>query len=268
MASVMTPASEGLATSSQRRGVTPFVMFLNFLLLGFFQWLPPRYEWVVDGQHIVNPLPRPSAVEAEFLALSLPLFAILALSLLRHREASRRRIRALGARAKGWFAALWPTPYLLAGILIIGVALLETIRLKIPGAIGWSLGPGLYVVIIFALWLCRDGLYLQWMNLRRSNHPLVMGVIFMIVFYSCSGALLAAFTLFTEKNTPYAAALVPSMAFGLEYLDWVAQRARWIAAAILIAAQALVFAFLQWRELRRLADSSAIGSAVQSPPSS
>jgi hypothetical protein len=245
-----------------------FAMFLIFLLLGFYQWVPPQIKFLFNGEPRVTAPPPPGEAEATILGFSLPLFAIFGLSLLRNREVARRRICALGARAKGWVAAFWPTPYLLAGALVIGFALLELIRHKLPESDDWSLGTGSFIVVVFALWLSRDVLYLQWMNLRRSKHPLVMSVLYMIVFYSCSSALLAAFDLFTDKDAPYAAALVPGRIFDLKYPDWVAQRGAWIAGATLIAAQALLFAALQRRELRKLAAASAISSVSQSSHSS
>lgn len=231
-----------------------FVIFLNFLLLGFFQWATET---------------SPGEAEAIILAFGLPLFAIFGLSLLRNRESARRRIIGLGARAEGWIAALWPMPYMLAGVLVTGFAVLKFIRLRLPESNEWNLGTGLFIVVVFALWLSRDVLYLQWMNLRRSKHPLVISVLFMIVFYSCSGALLAAFDLFTNKDAPFAAALVPGIILApLKYSEWVAQRGAWIAGAILIAAQAFLFAALQRRELRKLAAASAISSASENSPSS
>ncbi len=246
-----------------------FAMFTNSLLLGFFPWRPMVYEFMIGGRLVVPRPTPPGEAEAAVLGFSLPIFAILGLSLLRNREGVRRRIIGVGERAKGWLAAFWPAPYMLAGVLITGYALLELIRHKLPKSDDWSLGTGLFIVAVFALWLSRDVLYLQWMNLRRSKHPLVISVLFMIVFYSCSGALLAAFDLFTNKDAPFAAALVPGIILApLKYSEWVAQRGAWIAGAILIAAQAFLFAALQRRELRKLAAASAISSAGQASPSS
>jgi len=228
-----------------------FVLYLNALVLGFFRWvvpfqLPPQYR--VQFRPIQA---GPAAVV--FLANALWLFAIFGFALLRNRERVRRRIRQYGATASGWWAAIWPSPYLLVGALVTGCAILAMIRYKVEDFGNWNFQVGMLEVVFFAIWLVRDFQYLQWMNLQRAKRPLVAGVLYLIIFYVCASACMAAFGLYRPFAAPYRAIFIPSAAFGLDADAWTSAERLWAGALFLLAIETFVFVWLQRRELGKLA---------------
>jgi hypothetical protein len=126
------------------------------------------------------------------------------------------------------------------------------IRLRLEPQPEWSPGLGLLEAGFFAMWIMRDLLYLQWMNLRRARRPLVAGVLYLIVFYICASALFVPLGWYGSKGAPHAAIFVPFHAFQLNSETWTSATSAWIVALILILLEALLFAWLQWRELQKL----------------
>jgi hypothetical protein len=235
------------------------VLYLNLLLLGFFQWIVPHVDYVrsADPSVVYRPIldyrsTPPNAAEGLFLSISLWFFVMLGLALLRNRDRVRRRIREYGAGAAGWWAAMWPAPYLVSGAVLAGLGIVGMIRLRLQPQPEWNPGLGLLEAGFFALWIIRDLLYLQWMNLRRARRPLVTGVLYLIVFYICASTLFVPLGWYGPKGAPHAAISVPFHAFQLDSVTWVSATSAWIAALILILLEALFFAWLQWRELQKL----------------
>jgi hypothetical protein len=142
-----------------------FVLYLNALALGFFRWMTPAF--IRTGVQL-QPTSA-SAAELTLLGMALWLFAIFGLALLRNRERVRRRIRQHGAAAASWWAAMWPSPYLVVGALVTGLAILAMIRFKGAEYGNWNLNVGALEVAFFTLWIARDLQYLQWMNLRKGG---------------------------------------------------------------------------------------------------
>jgi hypothetical protein len=232
-----------------------FVLYLNALVLGFFRWvvpfqLPPQYR--VQFRPIQA---GPAAVV--FLANALWLFAIFGFALLRNRERVRRRLRQYGATASGWWAAIWPSPYLLAGALATGCAILAMIRYNVEDFDNWNFQVGILEVVFFAIWLVRDFQYLQWMNLQRARRPLVAGVLYLIIFYVCASACMAAFGLYRPFAAPYRAIFIPSAAFGLDAGAWTSAEQLWAGALLLLVIETFGFVWLQRRELGKLANPSS-----------
>jgi Ca2+/Na+ antiporter len=231
-----------------------FAIYLNLLMLGFFNWKSPA------GQPIFGPSGQlkgfeqvpPGQIEEILLRISFWLFALLGIVLLRNRERVRQRIQVLGERAAGFWAALWPAPYVLAGMIIAGLGILELIRVyrDVSGA-DWDWGLALVSIAFFALWLARDLLYLQWMGLRRTRRPLASAIIYLIVFYTCTGVIFGvAHVLLRQSVAPYSAMLIPSGISSLLVADWAAHYQLWLVALAVLAAEALLFAFLQRQKLR------------------
>ena len=163
--------------------------------------------------------------------------------------------RFFGGSSADWLAAIWPAPYLVAGTLLSGGAMILMIRSKLqPGLeVDWSFGLGTLQVAFAAAWLARDFIYLQWMNLLRTRRPLITGAVFLIVFYACLGIVLSTPHLFDRAESSTAAIFIPSVALGLEADTWSVQQARWIVTLLLVLGQTLLFAWLQRRELKHLA---------------
>lgn len=230
-----------------------FVLYLNALVLGFFRWVTPVFT---AGALQYTPVSA-GAAEITFLGIGLWLFAIFGLALLRNREQVRRRIRQLGVAASGWWAAIWPSPYLMAGAVITGAAILAMIRYKAEDFGNWNMQVGVLEAGFFALWLARDFEYLQWMNLRKGRRPLVAGALYLIIFYVCASTSMVAFDLYKPSAAPYRAIFVPVAGFGLDDITWTAARGLWMGALLLLALQTLGFVWLQRRELGKLARPSA-----------
>ena len=237
---------------SPGQGLT-FVLYLNALVLGFFRWMvsnisgPPPY-------HLETRPVSASVAEITFLAIGLWLFSVFGLALLRNRERVRRLIRQHGAAAAGWWAAMWPSPYLLVGSLVTALAMLAMIRYKVEDYGNWNMQVGMLEVGFFALWLVRDFQYLQWMNLRKGRRPLAAGMLYLIVFYVCVSACMAAFGLYRPIGAPYRAILIPSAAFGLDANAWLSAGGAWMEALLLLVGETFVFVWLQRRELEKLAN--------------
>jgi hypothetical protein len=228
-----------------------FVLYLNALVLGFFRWATPL---VTRSGVQFRPLSAGDG-EVTLLIMALWLFGIFGFALLRNRERVRRRVRQYGAMASGWWAAIWPSPYLLGGALITGCAILAMIRYKVEEFGNWDFQVGMLEVAFFAIWLARDFQYLQWMNLQKARRPLVTGVLYLIIFYICVSACMAAFGLYKPTDAPYGAILVPSAAFGLDANAWRSAERLWAGALLLLVLQTFVFVWLQRRELGKLANS-------------
>lgn len=227
-----------------------FVLYLNALVLSFFRWTTPLFTR--SGVQF-QPISADNA-ELTLLMMALWQFAIFGFALLRNRERVRRRIRQYGATASGWWAAIWPSPYLLAGVLVTGCAIVATMRYEVEDFGNWNFQVGILEVSFFAIWLARDFQYLQWMNLQRARRPLVAGVLYLIIFYVCASACMAAFGLYRPFAAPYRAILIPSAAFGLDADAWTSAERLWAGALLLLVIETFAFVWLQRRELGKLAE--------------
>lgn len=230
-----------------------FAIYVSVLMLGFFNWKAPLGAPIVSSTRILGyeTLP-PHQVEEILLFDSFWLFALLGTVLLRNRELVRQRIQVLGDRAAGFWAALWPAPYVLAGTIVTGLGILELIRVyrNISGS-DWDWGLALASIAFFALWLARDLLYLQWMGLRRTRRPLVSAFLYLLVFYTCAGIILGVAHVSRRPSAaPYSAALIPSGVSSLRVSDWSAHYQSWLVALAVLAAEVILFAFLHRQKLR------------------
>ena len=230
-----------------------FAMFLELLIIGFFNWKSPAGEPIIFNNQGIGfkPLP-PLDIEKGLMSASFWVFVLLGLVLLRNRERVRRRIRALGESAASLWAAFWPAPYLLLGVIVVGIGILELIRTyRNPAPDEWNWGLAALNIGFLALWVARDLLYLQWMALRRTRRPLVAALLYLIVFYICTIVILGvAHASFHTTIALVSAALIPSNISALEISGWLAHWQLWICALALLAAQVVLFALLQWQKLR------------------
>ena len=232
-----------------------FVLYLHLIVLALFQWTRLSY--------FNNPATRsfgykpyqvaPMQAESEFLAVSLWFFAVFGLTLLRNRERVRRRILEFGSGAANWWAALWPGPYLLGGILAAGLAMIAMVRYELRPETGWSFGMAFFEVCFLAAWIVRDAIYLQWMNLRQGRRSLTTGLIYLTVFYVCSAALAAGIGSYQAQAGPY---LKPWSIFEMSFDKWTATSGIWLAALIILVCEVLVFAALHRSQLIKLQESA------------
>jgi hypothetical protein len=230
-----------------------FALYLNLLLIGFFNWKSPIGSPVfVNGSFNGYATLPPLDIGHTLWFGSFWIFALLGFVLLRNREQIRRRIQKLGKRGASLWAALCPAPYLLVGIFIVGGAIAELIRVyRHPTTDEWNWGLVILNVAFLALWLARDLLYLQWMNLRRTRRPLVSAVLYLIVFYVCASVILSVANISIRPSiAPFTAMLIPSEISSLEMADWARYQQLWLISLAVLCGEALVFAFLHWRKLR------------------
>jgi Ca2+/Na+ antiporter len=243
-----------------------FAIYLNFLMLGFFNWKGPVGAAIFGpfGQFKGFETLPPRQIEEMLLFNTFWIFALLGIILLRNRERVRQRIQLLGERAEGFWAALWPAPYVLAGMIIAGLGILELIRVyRNVSGVDWDWGLALVSIAFFALWLARDLLYLQWMGLRRTRRPLASAIIYLIVFYTCTGIIFGvAHVLLRQSVAPYSAMLIPSGISSLLAPDWTAHYQIWLVALAVLAAEAFLFAFLQRQKLREFVTPPVVAPPV------
>jgi hypothetical protein len=222
------------------------LVYVNVLMLGFYRWGSGA---IFSGNNL-------EAVQTQsfFLATNLALFLVLGLSLLRNRDRMRRRLRELGDAASNWFAALWPLPYVLAGMLLVGFAAVSMIQARHSPKAEWDFALACFRMLFIALWLARDLLYLQWINLTRTKRPLTMGFLYLAVFYVCTSILFSALNLYdTPRGQVITACLSPVKVFSLSAKDWVGQETLWMFALICQIGVAAVFAYLHRQKLLELA---------------
>jgi hypothetical protein len=228
-----------------------FALYLNVLLLGFFNWKSPVGQPMVWGNSFRYSTLPAVEIEQSLLIAGAWIFFVLGVLLLRNRERVRRRVSAIGESAAGWWAGLWPSPYVLGGIILTGLAIVELIRIYRQPGQDWSNAHALFEVAFCAAWIARDVLYLQWMNLRRTRRPLVSAFLYLVIFYTCVGVLFSATErLMSERAIALSALLVPSQLLSRIVTLWPANHALLIGILAGLAAEALLFAFLQRQKLR------------------
>jgi hypothetical protein len=239
-----------------------FALYLNVLLLGFFNWKSPVGQPIFVGNSFRGYSTLPAGeIEQPLLFGSAWIFVALGVLLLRNRERVRRRVSSIGESAAGWWAGLWPAPYVLGGIILTGLAIVELIRIYRQPGQDWSDTRALFEVAFCAAWIARDVLYLQWMNLRRTRRPLVSAFLYLVIFYTCAGVLFSVLArLMSERAVALSALLVPSPILSRIVDLWPANHALLIGILAGLAAEVFLFAFLQRQKLREF-----IAPAVAAP---
>jgi hypothetical protein len=108
--------------------------------------------------------------------------------------------------------------------------------------------------------------FLQWMSLRRNKHPLVMGVLFLVIFYVCVNILIAAFGLYsTPERVPFSAFFVPSPVYLLDHSAWALRPAIWGAGFIVQWIVIVAFMWLQKRTLDEMVSPASASSPAPAP---
>jgi hypothetical protein len=235
------PENYQLYTPAQALG---FIYYLNFIVFSFFGW-----NSIQDPKSFFSAL----AAQSLLLGLNIPLFFIFGMLVLRNRVQVRRRLNNAEAVPSGldWF---WPAPYIFAGVIVVGAAMIGMMEWKRNPSLEWSLALAIYQVIFFAVWLSVDLLFLQWMNLRRGRHPLALGVLCLAVYYVCAEIIVSALHL---SDHAFTAILLPTPLFILKSSLWTTQVAEWLVALAAEAAVALFFALLCRRQLAGLQPQSS-----------
>jgi hypothetical protein len=242
------PTNYELYTPAQALG---FLCYLNFILFAFFRWNTPGFGAFAGHWHPLSPLETQSAL----LSANILPFFIFGFILLRNRNQARRLLHS-GA---GGRLETWPAPYLFLGALIVGIAMILIIQWKRDPSLEWSLPVAIFRVAYFAFWLICDFLFLQWTKLQRSAHPLLMGVLYLGVYYVC--AVIVVSSLHLEHN-PFTAIFLPTPLFVLDTAAWSAHLAVWIGALIAQIAAGIVFVSFQRHALAQLQPRQSAISSV------
>lgn len=204
-----------------------FAMFLNLLFVAFFQW---RREPPIDSQSLL-------------LTMNIVVFFCLGLGAIRNRERVRRILRTRQGAAANWLDLTWPAPLLIAGTAIAGLLVVIGVTQGHDPQVEWNVNFALLRVLFFVAWITRDLQFLQWMSLRRGKHPLMIGVLFLMIFYVCVTIMMASLGIYSKpERTPFSAFFVPSGIYMLDHSAWFLRPAIWVAA--LVAQWTMIAAFI------------------------
>ena len=251
------PTDYELYTPAQSLG---FLCYLNFILFAFFQWYTP------GAPHGLLEMFSPSTAldtQSVLLEANIIPFFIFGFVLLRNRNQVRRHLHRENSTPLVRLE-IWPVPYIFAGVIVVGAAMIGMMEWKRNPSLEWSLALAIYQVIFFAVWLSVDLLFLQWMNLRRGRHPLALGVLCLAVYYVCAEIIVGALHL---SDHAFTAILLPTPLFILKSSLWTTQVAEWLVALAAEAAVALFFALLCRRQLAGLQPQSSPVSLNAPAPS-
>jgi hypothetical protein len=225
-----------------------FAMFLNLLFVAFFRW---RAAAPLDCQ-------------AFLLTLNMGVFFCFGLVAMRNRERVRRILRTKQGAASSVLDITWPAPLLILGTVAAGIIVILGVSEGRDPQLEWNSSFALFRVLFFAGWIARDVQFLQWMSLRRGKHTLVMGILFLVIFYVCVAILLSAFGFFTvAERAPFTAFFWPSAVYLLDHSAWVLRPAIWAAA---FAAQWFLVAVFIRLQKRTIDDLNATGEAPAASP--
>lgn len=232
------PTDYELYTPPQALG---FLCYLNFIFFAFFRWDTFGLGAMAGRSRPLSPLEAQSIL----LGVNILLFFIFGFILLRNRNQARRLLHS-GTAGR---LEMWPAPYLFLGALIVGIAMILVIQWKRDPSLEWSLSIAIYRVAYFAFWLICDFLFLQWAKIQRAGHPLMMGVLYLGVYYACAIIIISSLHAW---QSPFTAIFLPTPLFALDTAAWSAHLSVWIIALILQIAAGVVFVALQRRTLAQL----------------
>lgn len=225
-----------------------FAVFLNLLFVAFFRWTA------------ANPLD----CQAFLLTLNMGVFFCFGLVAMRNRERVRRILRTKQGAASSVLDITWPAPLLILGTVVAGIIVILGVSEGRDPHLEWKSSFALFRSLFFAGWIARDVQFLQWMSLRRGKHTLVMGILFLVIFYVCVAILLSAFGFFTfAGRVPFTAFFLPSAVYLLDQSAWVQRPAIWTAA--FVAQWFLVAVFIRLQK-QTMDDLNAVGEAQAASP--
>jgi hypothetical protein len=265
----------------------PFTPFFSFVYASFAAWFilalernikrdPAMYELLTPLQALgfagwqnfifigAYPLAAysPDLAQVSSMWVNVTVFFALGLVLLRNRDRARRRLRELGEQGLTWLEAFWPAPYILIGVMATGfLPLLLAPKQQAP-SLAANLHPVpldmslfLFRLVFFALWICRDLLYLQWMNLRPGRKPLLRAILYAFVYYT---ALFVLFFVHGATNiqpgeSAFQSIFVPVRVLVMDAASWNSATGTWFIALLSQVALMYFFAFMHRQELQSLA---------------
>jgi hypothetical protein len=199
-------------------------IFINFILLAFVNWSAELID-----------------VQAALLTLNILILSSLGLAQLRNRDRTRRILRTQQQAAISWMDLTWPAPFLFVAALTACLMIFAGATFARSSLIEWSPAFAIFRLLFVIAWLLRDMQFLQWMTLRRGKRPLVIGVIYLTVFYVCVWIVLSAFGTFRDADRiPFTAFFLPTPIYYLDHAAWALRPAIWGGAFV---AQWILLAF-------------------------
>jgi len=128
----------------------------------------------------------------------------------------------------------------------------------------WDLNFAVFRALFFVAWITRDMQFLQCMGLRRSKHPLVVGALFLIIFYVCVMILMIPLGVFLRvERAAFSAFFIPSGAFELDHSKWTLRPAIWAAA---FAAQWLLTALFIGLQKKTIDELNSPAASLAATP--
>jgi hypothetical protein len=205
----------------------------------------------------------PATVQFQSIWTEQAVFFAFGLVLLRNRHRARRRLRLLGERGKSWLEAIWPAPYLLMGVLIAALLPILFFPSSTDHKMPWDASLYVFRWVFFAVWICRDVQFLQWMDVQPGRRPLLRAILYEVVFYAATAALFFTSSRPVAPNeAAFQSIFTPARVWTLNTAGWDEASSMWLVALLCQAGAFLLFAFLHRHELRSLATARK-----PSPPS-
>jgi hypothetical protein len=227
-----------------------FALFLNLLFVGFMQW---RVATAIDCQSFL-------------LTLNIVVFSCLGLAAIRNRQRMRRILRAGEGTSRTWLATVWPAPLIIAGTLAASLLVVFGIAQGRNTQVEWGANFAILRSLFFVAWFTRDMQFLQWMGLRRGKHPLVMGVLFLVIFYVCVVIFMVPLKIFTTpERAAFSAFFLPAPVYLLDHSAWALRPAIWSAAFVVQWLLIALFIGLQKQTIDKL-NTSPKPPAVEAVP--
>lgn len=241
-----------------------FALFLNLLFVAFYHWYRLTPTFSADSYRFQ--LETPMASEALLLTLNIVVFFCLGLAAVRNRERVRRILRTRESGGANWLDLTWPAPFMVAGTVLASLVLLAGVAWGHFGDPELDMNFAVFRALFFVAWITRDMQFLQWMSLRRSKHPLVMGALFLIIFYTCAMILMASLGILTiPDRTAFSAFFIPSGAFELDHSKWILRPAIWSAAFVAQWLLTALFISLQKKTIDELNSPASAPMATPIP---
>jgi hypothetical protein len=220
-------------------------IFTNAILLAFVNWR----GGLID-------------VQASLLTINMVILSSLGLAQLRNRDRTRRILRNQRNGSPTWLELTWPAPFLFVAATTAGILVSISASIAHDPLIDWSPAFAIFRCLFVTAWLVRDLQFLQWMILRRGKRPLVMGVMYLTVFYACVWIVLSSFGTFRDPDhLPFTAFFLPTPVYYLDHAAWVLRPAIWGAAFVAQWLMVVLFIYAQRKtilELSHPATSDAV----------
>lgn len=227
-----------------------FAMFLNLAFAAFYWW----------GNR------TPIESQATVLMLNIVVFFCLGLAAIRNRERVRRILRTRESAGPNWLDLAWPAPLMIAGTVAASLIVVAGVAWGHSANPELDLNFAIFRALFFVAWITRDIQFLQAMSLRRGKHRLVMGALFLIIFYVCVMILMAPLGIFLRvERTALSAFFIPSGAFVLDHAKWILRPAIWVAAFVAQWLLTALFIGLQKKTIDELNSPAPARAATPVP---